>query len=101
MEGWEPEAPQPSWAIVRDALDWNETYARNPKVNCLLDYYSTSPDNAADLQRMRAITALALTHSNGYVNFLGDTQYNWYDPFWSDQCGAQRFQKWKCRFIMK
>jgi hypothetical protein len=77
-------APQPSWAIVRDALDWNETYARNPKVNCLLDYYSTSPDNAADLQRMRAITALALTHSNGYVNFRGDTQYNWYDPFWSD-----------------
>lgn len=76
--------PQPSWATVRDALDWNETYARNPKVNCLLDYYSTSPDNAADLQRMRALTALSLTHSNGYVNFRGDNGYNWYDPFWSD-----------------
>ncbi len=76
-------APQPSWATVRQALDYNETYARNPKVNCLLDYYSTSPDNAADLQRMRALTALALTHSNGYVNFGGGTYY-WYDPFWSD-----------------
>jgi hypothetical protein len=31
---------------------------------------------------MRALTALSLTHSNGYVNFGGGTYY-WYDPFWS------------------
>jgi hypothetical protein len=73
----------PSWATVRDALDHNEMNARNPKVNCLLDYFSTSPDNPTDLQRMRAITALGLTHSNGYVNFRGDNAYYWYDPFWS------------------
>jgi hypothetical protein len=78
-------APQPSWATVQDALDHNEANVHSPKVNCLLDYYSTSPDNSTDLQRMRALTALALTHSNGYVNFRSDTQsqYNWYDPFWS------------------
>jgi len=75
---------QPSWATVRLALDHNETYARNPKVNCLLDYYSASPDNGTDVQRMRALTALSLTHSNGFVNFRGDNGYNWYDPFWSD-----------------
>jgi len=77
-------AGNPSWATVRQALDYNETYARNPKVNCLLDYYSTSPDNATDVQRMRALTALGLTHSNGYVNFGGAGAYYWYDPFWSD-----------------
>lgn len=72
----------PDWPTVRDALDFNEANARSPKVNCLQDWYSTSPTNATDLQRMRAITALGLTHSNGYVNF-GRDQYYWYS-FWSD-----------------
>lgn len=73
----------PTWATVRGALDWNETYTHYPKVNCLQDWYSTDPENTTDLQRMRAITALALTHSNGLVNFGYDV-YHWYDPFWSD-----------------
>jgi Hypothetical glycosyl hydrolase family 15 len=72
----------PDWATVKDALDWNETYARSPRVNCLQDWYSTSPTDSTDMARMRAITTLALTHANGYANFGRDVYY-WYD-FWSN-----------------
>ncbi len=82
MESGYVGTPSPSWQTVKDALDWNETYTRTPRVNCLQDWYSTSPTDPTDLRRMRAITALSLTHSNGYVNF-GHDQYYWYDPFWS------------------
>jgi hypothetical protein len=78
-----------AWQNVKSALDWNEIYTRAPKVNCLESWYVTSRDNLNDLKRMRSLTALGLTHSNGYVlfsdpnNLPSNHLHNWYD-FWSD-----------------
>jgi hypothetical protein len=74
----------PSWATVRDALDHNELHVRSPKINSLENWYSTSPTSPADLQRMRATTALSLTHSNGYVLFGDSGHFHTWYPFWSN-----------------
>jgi hypothetical protein len=80
----ETGSPYPNWQTVKAALDYNEIQiTRAPKVNCLQDWYSTSPSDPTDIKRMRAITTLSLTHSNGLVNF-GRDQYYWYDSFWSN-----------------
>lgn len=81
----------PSWQTAKAALDWNEARVRAPKVNCLESYFITSRTAPSDLKRMRATTALSLTHSNGYALFgdpndlpANDHAHNWYDPFWSN-----------------
>jgi hypothetical protein len=81
----------PDWQTVKAALDWNESKTRAPRVNCLENWFITSRTAPSDLKRMRATTALSLTHSNGLALFgdpddlpAVDHQHNWYDPFWSN-----------------
>ena len=76
-------------------LSWSEENLRAPQINCLegraLDGHSRSPEN---LRRMRLITTLSLTHSDGYVDYTthlnegatGPRLAPWYD-FWDADLG--------------
>lgn len=90
---------------MEKTLLWAEHHLREPRINCLegwrvvTDYMGdlnirvaerNSPEN---LQWMRMITALSLTHSDGYVLFGDDNAipapdhlHNWYD-FWDTDLG--------------
>ena len=90
---------------MEKTLLWAEQHLREPRINCLegwrvvTDYMGdlntrvaerNSPEN---LQWMRMITALSLTHSDGYVLFGDDNAipapdhlHNWYD-FWDAELG--------------
>ena len=83
---------------VRDALEWLETNLREPRTVMLEGGTDASepPDSPYNLQLMRAITTMSLTHSDGYVLFetgKGHTHY-WYD-FWDVDLGrpvGEKFQ---------
>ena len=88
MEVGRPETGggHPTWQQVKAALDHNELHTRNPKVNCLETWFVTSRTATNDMKRMRATTALSLTHSkNGYALF-GDPGHfhQFYDQFWAN-----------------
>ena len=78
------------WKMISATLQWAEKNLRPPRVNCLETWYHNSRE---DLHLMRATTALALTHSDGYCLFSdpnplpsGDHRHNWY-PFWDRSLG--------------
>ena len=78
------------WLRIGDTLTWAEENLRAPRVNCVETWYHES---RKDLHLMRATTALALTHSDGYCLFsdpnplpTGDHRHNWY-PFWDKSLG--------------
>jgi hypothetical protein len=78
------------WKRIADTFAWAEDHLREPRVNCVETWYHKSRD---DLNLMRAITTLALTHSDGYCLFSDpnplptpDHQHNWY-PFWNKSLG--------------
>jgi len=84
-----PLTPQ-EWQKTSDTLLWAEANLRQPHINALETWYVNSRN---DLNRMRATTTLALTHSNGYALFAGpddlpteDHLHNWY-PFWDKTLG--------------
>lgn len=75
---------------IAATLKWAERNLRPPRVNCVETWYHNS---RMDLHLMRATTALALTHSDGYCLFSdpnplpsGDHRHNWY-PFWDKSLG--------------
>ena len=75
---------------VREALEWLETNLREPRTIMLEGGTDPSepPDSPYNLQLMRAITTMSLTHSDGYVLFeigIGHIHY-WYD-FWDADLG--------------
>ena len=101
---------------MEETLLWAETHLREPRINCLegwrvvTDYTPDRKTRIAErrtevnLQWMRLITTLSLTHSDGYVLFaddnavpLPDHLHNWYD-FWDAELGepigekGQRYQ---------
>ena len=81
--------------LTEEVLSWNEENLRSPQINCLegraLDGDSHSPEN---LRRMRLVTTLSLTHSDGYVDYTthlyegatGPRLAPWYD-FWDVDLG--------------
>ncbi len=78
------------WRRIVDTLIWAEANLRQPRVNCLETWYHKS---RGDLHLMRATTALALTHSDGYCLFSDpnplpapDHLHDWY-PFWDKRLG--------------
>jgi hypothetical protein len=78
------------WERIGATLQWAEKNLRQPRVNCIETWYHNSRE---DLHLMRATTALALTHSDGYCLFSdpnplpsGDHRHNWY-PFWDRSLG--------------
>ena len=78
------------WKRIAATLEWAEKNLRPPRVNCVETWYHKS---RMDLNLMRAVTTLSLTHSNGYCLFSdpnplpsGDHLHNWY-PFWDKSLG--------------
>ena len=81
--------------LTEEVLSWNEENLRSPQINCLegraLDGDSRNPEN---LRRMRLVTTLSLTHSDGYVDYTthlyegttGPRLAPWYD-FWEADLG--------------
>ncbi len=90
---------------MEETLLWAEQHLREPRINCLegwrvvTDYMGDlktrvrERNSAENLQWMRMITTLSLTHSDGYVLFgddnaipVPDHLHNWYD-FWNADLG--------------
>ncbi len=74
---------------IEDTLLWFENNLREPRIPALEGWSipSEPADSPANLRWMRAITALSLTHSNGYTvfhRFHGERL--WYD-FWDADLG--------------
>ncbi len=79
-----------SLARVENSLNWLEQNTREPRINCLQGGSDKNEplDSPVNLRWMRAITALSLTYSDGYVVFsvgAADDHY-WYD-FWDADLG--------------
>ncbi len=77
-----------TWESSRQALLYFEEHFAKPQVNCLESW-----GDRKDLRRMRAVTTLALTHSDGYVLYADpnplktpDHLHDWY-PFWDAKVG--------------
>lgn len=89
MECYRSGSPR-DWRRIARTLSWAEARLRPPRINCLETWYHKS---RRDLNLMRATTALALTHSDGYCLFSDpnplptpDHLHDWY-PFWDARLG--------------
>ena len=78
------------WQRLAETLSWAEQHLRRPHVNCIEVWYHQSRE---DLNLMRAVTTLSLTHSDGYCLFsdpnplpTSDHLHDWY-PFWDKGLG--------------
>ncbi len=78
-----------TWESARKALVAFEKLFREPQVNCLEAW-----GERKDLRRMRAVTTLGLTHSDGYVLYADpnplktpDHLHDWY-AFWEAPLGT-------------
>ena len=77
-----------SWDNIRDALVWFDENLQEPRINCCEVW-----GHRDDLSRMRAVTTLTLTHSNGYALYADpnplktpDHFHDWYS-FWDVDLG--------------
>ncbi len=77
-------------ARIESSLLWLEENLREPRINGFQGQIIPveAPDSPDNLRWMRALTAMHLTHSDGYVLFkLGDgPDHYWYD-FWDADLG--------------
>ncbi len=78
------------WQRIAQTLSWAEQHLRPPHVNCVETWYHSSRQ---DLNLMRAVTTLTLTHSDGYCLFSDpnplptpDHRHDWY-RFWDKSLG--------------
>ena len=75
---------------IENTLLWLDTHLREPRINGLEGWAipTEPPDSPNNLRWMRAITALSLTHSNGYVVYTIPDNWGhyWYD-FWDADLG--------------
>ena len=77
---------------IETTLLWGEQNLRYPQINCLEAWsIENEPlDSLKNLQRMRLITTMGLTLSDGYVLFANDYlhghEHFWY-PFWDSNLG--------------
>lgn len=81
------------WQQISGTLRWAEANLREPRANCVEFWYHESRQ---DLNLMRAVTTLSLTHGDGYCLFsdpnelpTGDHRHDWYD-FWEKRLGRPR-----------
>ncbi len=89
MECYRSKTPA-DWQRIEETLVWAEANLRAPHINCLETWYQNS---RADLNLMRATTALSLTMSDGFALFSDpntlptpDHLHDWY-PFWNKSLG--------------
>ena len=79
------------WRKAAFDLAWGEAHLRKPAIT-LLEGWPTGPEGRAELSRMREITTLALTLSDGYALYADRNQHridhahDWY-PFWRARLG--------------
>jgi hypothetical protein len=72
-------ADSTDWRTISNTLLWAEENLRNPRINALETWCEKTH---YELNRMRATTTLALTHSNGYALFADKNHYHWWESFW-------------------
>jgi hypothetical protein len=65
MECWRSKTAK-DWERISESLMWAQKHLRAPRVNCVETWYHNSRD---DLNLMRCVTTLSLTHSDGYCLF--------------------------------
>ncbi len=89
MECYRSETAE-DWRRIARTLTWAEQNLRPPHVNCVEVWFHKSRQ---DLNLMRAVTTLTLTHSDGYCLFSDpnplptpDHLHDWY-PFWDKGLG--------------
>ncbi len=78
-------------AEIESSLSWLDINLREPRINALGGEVipTEPPDSPTNLRWMRALTALSLTHSDGYVvftSYLDNHRHYWYD-FWDADLG--------------
>ena len=80
-----------SWRMAAFDLAWGAAHLRKPAIT-LLEGWPTDAQGRAELSRMREVTTLTLTLSNGYVLYADRNQHkvdhahDWY-PFWNASLG--------------
>ena len=81
------------WSTAEKNLVWQKQNLHPPVISCLEGWTMGSRGDLRDLQFMRALTALSLTRSDGFVLFgdpntngLNDHVHDWY-PFWDKGLG--------------
>lgn len=81
------------WATAEANLVWQKQSLHAPVISALEGWAANSRGDIRDVQFMRALTALALTRSDGFVLFgdkntdgLNDHRHDWY-PFWNKGLG--------------
>ncbi|BAM03075.1 hypothetical protein [Phycisphaera mikurensis] len=79
-----------AWAEMEASLVHNERHAREPRINAISAWFEQSRNEPA---RVRAVTTLALTRSDGFVLFSDpnplptpDHLHDWY-PLWDQPLG--------------
>jgi len=89
MECYRNKSPE-DWKRISESLRWAEQTLRAPRINCLEIW---THESRKDLHRMRAVTALSLTQSDGYCLFADpnelptpDHLHDWYS-FWDKGLG--------------
>jgi hypothetical protein len=82
------------WAQAQANIEWAEHSLHAPAFAALEGWAASSRSDFRDIQTMRALTALALTHSNAFVLFgdkntdgANDHRHDWY-PFWDKGLGG-------------
>ena len=75
---------------IENTLTWAEENLREPRINALEGWGITSEplDSRTNLRWMRVFTTMGLTHSDGYVLYIGGIGHDhyWYD-FWDADLG--------------
>lgn len=96
MEGfnsrfWSSDAA--GWQKAEGNLEWADHALRAPQITAFEGWATNARGDLRDVQLMRAVTALSLTRSNGYVLFgdkntdgVNDHRHDWY-PFWDKGLG--------------
>ena len=81
------------WKTAEDNLVWEKQSLHPPVISALEGWAASGRGDLSDVQFMRALTALSLTRSDGFVLFgdkntdgLNDHRHDWY-PFWNKGLG--------------
>ncbi|MYA99122.1 hypothetical protein F4X90_05490 [Candidatus Poribacteria bacterium] len=89
IETWDAVYPRERLIEIENALSWHEENLRYPQINALeIEINPSEPwDSPANQQLARATTTLSLTHSNGYIQIVGQNQFPYWYPFFDAPLG--------------
>ena len=89
IETWDAAYPRERLIEIENALSWHEENLRYPQINALEIAINPSEpwDSPANRRLARATTTLSLTHSNGYIQIVGQNKLPYWYPFWDAPLG--------------